>query len=66
MSRHITNTGAFYAYVTKGLGRPLGLGSASLAIFGYNAIQLGVIAVRLLRSGIRQVTHRHRDPVVGV
>src|SRR5882757_1306022 len=43
MSRHITNTGAFYAYVTKGLGRPLGLGSASLAIFGYNAIQLGVI-----------------------
>jgi amino acid transporter len=42
MSKHITNTGAFYAYITKGLGRPLGLGSASLAVFGYNAIQLGV------------------------
>ena len=27
----------------QGLGRPLGLGSASLAIFAYNAIQLGVI-----------------------
>ena len=43
MSKHITNAGAFYAFITKGLGRPLGLGSASLAIFAYNAIQLGVI-----------------------
>src|SRR5580704_7400301 len=42
MSRHITNAGAFYAYVTKGLGRPMGLGSATLAIFSYNAIQLGL------------------------
>ena len=43
MSRHITNAGAFYAFITRGLGRPMGLGSASLAIFAYNAIQLGVI-----------------------
>jgi amino acid transporter len=42
MSRHITNAGAFYAYVTKGLGRPMGLGSATMAIFSYNAIQLGL------------------------
>lgn len=42
MSKHITNTGAFYSYITKGLGRPLGLGSASLAIASYNAIQLGL------------------------
>jgi len=42
MSRHITNTGAFYSYITKGLGRPLGLGAASLVIFSYNAIQLGL------------------------
>lgn len=41
MSKHITNAGAFYAFITRGLGRPMGLGSASLAIFGYNAIQLG-------------------------
>jgi len=39
MSRHITNTGAFYAYVTAGLGREAGLGSAFLTMFGYNAIQ---------------------------
>lgn len=38
MSRHVTNAGAFYAYVTLGLGRKLGLGAASLAIFAYMAI----------------------------
>jgi amino acid transporter len=43
MSKHITNAGAFYSFITAGLGRPFGLGSASLAIFAYNAIQLGVI-----------------------
>ncbi|WP_222622190.1 APC family permease [Mycolicibacterium fluoranthenivorans] len=42
MSRHVTNAGAFYAYVTLGLGRIPGLGSASLAIFAYNAIQAGL------------------------
>lgn len=41
-SRHVTNAGAFYAYVTLGLGRVAGLGSASLAIFAYNAIQAGL------------------------
>ena len=25
MSKHITNAGAFYAFITRGLGRPLGL-----------------------------------------
>lgn len=39
MSRHITNAGAFYAYVTAGLGRELGLGSAFLTMFSYVAIQ---------------------------
>jgi len=42
MSRHVTNAGAFYSYVTLGLGRPAGLGAGSLAVFGYNAIQLGL------------------------
>lgn len=42
MSRHVTNAGAFYAYVTLGLGRITGLGSAFLAMFAYNAIQAGL------------------------
>lgn len=35
MSKHLPNPGAFYAYVTAGLGKPLGLGAAFLAIASY-------------------------------
>lgn len=42
MSRHTTNAGAFYAYITRGLGRPLGLGGAFVAIASYTAVQAAV------------------------
>lgn len=42
MSRHVTNAGAFYAYVSKGLGKPLGVGAALLAIWGYDAFLVGL------------------------
>ncbi|MFY2791648.1 APC family permease [Rhodococcus sp. KRD162] len=42
MSGHITDTGAFYAYVTRGLNARLGVGAAALAIFAYTAIQAGI------------------------
>lgn len=35
MGKHLPNPGAFYAYVTAGLGRPLGLGAAFLALASY-------------------------------
>ena len=35
MSKHITNAGAFYAYIQKGLGRTFGLGSATMALTSY-------------------------------
>jgi amino acid transporter len=35
MSRHLQNPGAFYAYITAGLGKPLGLGAAFVAIVAY-------------------------------
>ena len=31
MSRHVTDAGAFYAYIGRGLGRPTGTGSALTA-----------------------------------
>jgi amino acid transporter len=37
MSRHIVNAGAFYAYITKGLGKPAGVAAAFLAVLAYNA-----------------------------
>lgn len=40
MSEHIRNAGAFYAYVAHGLGRPLGTGTAFMAIFAYIACTL--------------------------
>ena len=42
MSRHVSNGGAFYAYVTQGLGRPAGIAAAVLALMSYNAVQIGM------------------------
>src|SRR4051794_19608175 len=42
MSRHVVDAGAFYAYVTKGLGAPVGVGAAGLALLTYTAIQAGI------------------------
>ena len=35
MSKYITNAGAFYAYIQKGMGRMFGLGSATMAMTSY-------------------------------
>ncbi|KVD67986.1 hypothetical protein WI88_33070 [Burkholderia ubonensis] len=35
MAKYVPNPGAFYAFITSGLGKTVGLGSAFLAIFGY-------------------------------
>lgn len=42
MSRYITNAGAFYAYISQGLGRPLGVGASLIALVAYNAMQIGI------------------------
>jgi amino acid transporter len=42
MSRHITNAGAFYSYISQGLGRPLGVGGAMVALLAYNLLQVGL------------------------
>ncbi|MBZ6083680.1 APC family permease [Streptomyces olivaceus] len=42
MSRHVTDAGAFYAYVSRGLGRPLGVGASQVAVLCYSATQAGM------------------------
>src|SRR5258706_3237115 len=42
MSRHIPNTGVLYAYVAQGLGRPMGLGAAWVALLAYSALQISL------------------------
>jgi len=40
MARHITNAGAFYAYISKGIGRPFGVAASWLALLAYNCFQV--------------------------
>ena len=42
MGRYVTNAGAFYAYISQGLGRSLGVGASLVALVAYNAMQVGI------------------------
>ncbi|ORT60071.1 APC family permease [Streptomyces sp. CB03238] len=55
MSRHVRSGGAFYAYITQGLGKPIGIGAALLAVVGYNGMEIGVYG--LLGSATADTAH---------
>lgn len=42
LSRHVHNAGAFYAFVSRGLGGTMGSGAAFTALFAYNSMQAGL------------------------
>jgi amino acid transporter len=42
MSRHIPHTGAFYAYVSHGLGRTAGVSAAWVSLLTYNVLQISM------------------------
>jgi hypothetical protein len=42
MSRKIVNAGAFYTYITLGIGKSSGVAAAFVAVAGYNAMQIGL------------------------
>ena len=42
MTRHITNAGAFYAFIARGLGRPAGVAAALVALLAYTFLQVGL------------------------
>ncbi|MEV6927537.1 APC family permease [Dactylosporangium sp. NPDC051485] len=42
MSRHITNAGAFYSYISQGIGKPFGVAGALVALLAYNLLQIGL------------------------
>ncbi|WP_285040228.1 APC family permease [Plantibacter sp. LMC-P-059a] len=44
MSRHVTDAGALYAYVGKGLGSEVSIGVAGLAVYAYTAVQAAIYA----------------------
>jgi amino acid transporter len=45
MSRHVIETGAFYSYVERGLGRHAGGAAAYAALVAYNALAIALSAV---------------------
>ncbi|MGW6271445.1 APC family permease [Streptomyces sp. NPDC055060] len=58
MSRFVRNAGAFYAYIGRGLGRAAGAGSAYVALFSYNAIEVGLLVAFgwFTESGVADLT----------
>ncbi|MBB4766794.1 amino acid permease [Amorphoplanes digitatis] len=45
MSRRMPHAGALYCFIARGLGRPLGIGAAWLALLAYTALQAGLYAL---------------------
>ena len=45
MGRYITNAGAFYAYISRGLSRAAGVGASLIALIAYNAMQVGIFGL---------------------
>lgn len=45
MAQRIPNAGAFYAYISQGLGRPTGVGASFVALLAYNALQIGLYGI---------------------
>uniref|UniRef100_UPI001C2F7D01 APC family permease n=1 Tax=Streptomyces sp. GbtcB6 TaxID=2824751 RepID=UPI001C2F7D01 len=43
LSRRVVNTGAFYTYIARALGKPAGVGSAYVAASSYAAITIGLV-----------------------
>ncbi len=67
MSRHVSNAGAFYAYLANGLGRAWGVAASAVALLSYNAIQIGLYG--LFGFFVSFLTHgevRMERPVVGL
>ncbi|WP_199512193.1 APC family permease [Nucisporomicrobium flavum] len=42
MARQIVNAGAFYTYITQGLGKRSGVAASFVAVLGYNVMQVGL------------------------
>ncbi|GAA2309523.1 APC family permease [Streptomyces kunmingensis] len=45
MSRHVHNAGAFYAYISRGLGPTAGAAAALVALVAYSVLQVGIFGI---------------------
>ena len=42
MSRHVGGAGAFYTYITHGIGKPFGVAGAFIALLTYSSVQIAI------------------------
>ncbi|MDR5799120.1 MULTISPECIES: APC family permease [Caballeronia] len=52
MAKYVPNPGAFYAFITSGLGRTVGLGAAFLAMFGYMLLGFTTLPFNAVNSNM--------------
>jgi amino acid transporter len=45
MARHITAAGAFYGFISHGLGRVVGMGSGFLAVLAYSVFEASIVGI---------------------
>jgi amino acid transporter len=57
MTRHITNSGAFYAFITRGLGRPAGVAAALVALLSYSFLQVALYGALGPAAGAEAAAH---------
>ena len=62
MSRHIVNSGAFYSYISHGLGRVPGVGAAFVALPAYALMHVGLFGLfGVVSSGVLGALGLHVD-----
>ena len=67
MVPYVHNAGAFFAYIVRGLGRPLGLAGAYIATTAYLALAAATAgAMGFFAAGSANKLLRHRPAVVGL
>src|ERR1035441_8826824 len=59
MTRWITNSGAFYAFVSQGLNRTVGVSAALVALLAYTFLQVGLYGAFGPSAAAEAATHLH-------
>jgi amino acid transporter len=59
MTRHITNSGAFYAFVSRGIGRAAGVAAALVALLSYTFLQVGLYGAFGPNAAAEAAAHLH-------
>jgi amino acid transporter len=59
MTRWITNSGAFYAFISRGLGRVTGVAAALVALLAYSFLQVGLYGAFGPNAAAEAAAHLH-------